>query len=193
VNTVSHAAHTVAFFQTAFTIVLALALGQFVSDEAVERRTIVAYRNFHQPEPRSPGKRFAPGGDICERGTRIITRLPAAAIIALICAQAAPTLAYGVSFRGTYTCDQLPTTRDVLRVPVRFIVQGDSVRFTRPLLDLDGNRRGVEEVARGSVNRHGELRLRSRWGLFGNVAHGDYRGRLTEARGTPTGPPTWPR
>ena len=36
-NTLSHAAHTVAFFQTAFTIVLALALGQalgqFVSDE----------------------------------------------------------------------------------------------------------------------------------------------------------------
>ena len=109
-----------------------------------------------------------------------------ATFVALMGAQALPAIAYEASFRGTYTCDQLPTTRDVLRVPVRLTVDGDSVQFTRPLLDLDGNRRGREEVARGHIDRRGGLRLQSRWSFLGNVAHGDYRGRLKSAGGTLT-------
>jgi hypothetical protein len=116
---------------------------------------------------------------------------PAAAFVALICAHAHPAPASAATFRGTYTCDQLPTTRDALRVPVRLTVDGDSVRFTRPLLDLDGNRRGVEEVARGHIDRRGALRLQSRWRLLGNFAHGDYRGTLSPTSGTLTGTQTW--
>lgn len=114
----------------------------------------------------------------------------AAACVALILPQVSAAMAFEASFRGSYICEQIATTRDVLRVPVRLVVDGDAVRFTRPLLDLDGGRVGVE-VARGFISRQGELRLRSRWGLLGNVAHGDYRGVLTPAGGTLTGTQTW--
>jgi hypothetical protein len=65
-------------------------------------------------------------------------------------------MAFEAGFRGSYICEQMATTRDILRVPVRLIVDGDTARFTRPLLDLDGGRIGVE-VARGFISRHGEL------------------------------------
>jgi hypothetical protein len=118
--------------------------------------------------------------------------VPAAtAFVVLICSQASAAVASEASFRGTYFCDQMATTRDVLRVPVRLVIDGNSARFTRPLLDLDGNRIGTEEMARGSINGRGELRLRSRWSLFGNFAHGDYRGTLTPTGGTLTGTQTW--
>jgi hypothetical protein len=82
--------------------------------------------------------------------------VPAAtAFVALICSQAPAAMAAEASFRGSYVCDQMATTRDVLRVPVHLVVDGDSVRFTRPLLDLDGNRIGAEEAARGHINRRG--------------------------------------
>src|SRR5262249_33621023 len=120
-----------------------------------------------------------------------ICHVPApAAFVALICTQASAALALDASFRGSYVCEQMATTRNILRVPVRLVVDGDSVRFTRPLLDLDGGRVGVE-VARGFISRHGELRLQSRWSLLGNFAHGDYRGTLTPAGGTLTGTQTW--
>lgn len=114
----------------------------------------------------------------------------AAALVALLCAQSPAAMAFEASFRGTYICEQMATTRDVLRVPVRLIVDSGDVRLTRPLLDLDGNRIGIE-VARGSIDRNGELRLSSRWSLLGNFAHGDYRGTLTPAGGTLTGTQTW--
>ena len=114
----------------------------------------------------------------------------AAAFVALMCAQAPAAMAFEASFRGSYICEQMATTRDVLRVPVRLVVDGNAVRFTRPLLNLDGGRIGIE-VARGSIDRHGELRLQSRWSLLGNFAHGDYRGTLTPAGGTLTGTQTW--
>ena len=114
----------------------------------------------------------------------------AAASVALMCSQAPAAIAFEASFRGSYICEQMATTRDILRVPVRLVVDGKTARFTRPLLDLDGGRVGTE-VARGFVGRRGELRLQSRWSLLGNVAHGDYRGALTPAGGTLTGTQTW--
>jgi hypothetical protein len=99
-------------------------------------------------------------------------------------------MAVEANFRGSYVCEQMATTRNILRVPARLTVHGAAVRFTRPLLDLDGGRVGVE-VARGSIDRRGHVRLQSRWSLLGNFAHGDYRGRLTPDGGTLTGTQTW--
>jgi hypothetical protein len=113
-----------------------------------------------------------------------------AAFVAFIWSQASAAIAFEATFRGSYICEQMATTRDALRVPVRLIVDGDTVRFTRPLLDLNGGRVGVE-VARGFISRRGELRLQSRWSLLGNFAHGDYHGTLTPAGGTLTGTQTW--
>ena len=114
----------------------------------------------------------------------------AAALATLLCVQALPARAFEASFHGSYTCEQMATTRDILRVPARLSVDGRAVRLTRPLLDLDGKQIGIE-VARGSIDRAGALRLSSRWSLLGNVAHADYRGTLTPAGGTLTGTQTW--
>jgi hypothetical protein len=46
-------------------------------------------------------------------------------------------------------------------------------------------------VARGFINQRGIVRLQSRWSLLGNLAHGEYHGRLTPAGGTLTGTQTW--
>jgi hypothetical protein len=116
--------------------------------------------------------------------------LSGAALIALLGAQAAPAMALDANFRGSYICEQMATTRDILRVPARLVVDRRAVRLTRPLLDLDGHRIGIE-VARGSIDRNGALRLSSRWSLLGNVAHGDYRGTLGPGGGTLTGTQTW--
>jgi len=115
--------------------------------------------------------------------------LAATVFFAIMCAQT-PAMAFEASFRGSYVCEQMATTRDILRVPVRLTVDGDTVRFTRPLLNLDGGRVGIE-VARGMIDRHGQVRLQSRWSLLGNFAHGDYHGSLTRAGGTLSGTQTW--
>jgi hypothetical protein len=115
--------------------------------------------------------------------------LAAAAFVAIMCVQS-PAIAFEASFRGTYVCERMATTRDILRVPVRLTVARDTVRFIRPPLDLDGARVGVE-VARGFIGQQGTLRLHSRWGLLENVAHGEYRGTLTQAGGTLTGTQPW--
>lgn len=120
-----------------------------------------------------------------------IHRISAATMLAaLCCAPASTAQAFDASFRGSYICEQMATTRDILRVPARLSAAGSAVRLTRPLLDLGGHRIGIE-VARGSIDRDGALRLSSRWSLLGNVAQGRYRGTLTPAGGTLTGTQIW--
>jgi hypothetical protein len=75
----------------------------------------------------------------------------------------------------------MATTRDILIVPVCLGVDGDTVRFTQPLLNLEGGRVGIE-LARGIIGRHGQVRLQSRCSLLGNFAHGDYHGTLCRMR-----------
>lgn len=119
-----------------------------------------------------------------------MNRIPATAgFFAIMCAQT-PAMALEANFRGSYVCERMATTRDILRVPVRLTVDGNTVRFTRPLLNLDGGRVGIEQ-ARGFIDRHRQVRLQSRWSLLGNQAHGNYHGRLTRAGGTLTGTQTW--
>ncbi|MET0668723.1 MAG: hypothetical protein ABWY66_01855 [Xanthobacteraceae bacterium] len=99
--------------------------------------------------------------------------------------------AFEAAFRGSYVCERMASTRDILRVPLELTVHGDRAEFRRPLLDLEGNRRGRVELARGVVDQSGETHLQSQWSLLGNTAHGRYRGTITPSGGTLSGTQTW--
>src|SRR5688572_10252840 len=96
------------------------------------------------------------------------------------------------AFRGSYVCERMASTRDILRVPLELMVHGGRAEFRRPLLDLEGNRRGLVELARGSVQRSGNMHLRSQWSFLGTTASGRYRGTITPSGGTLSGTQAWP-
>jgi hypothetical protein len=94
-------------------------------------------------------------------------------------------------FRGEYVCEKLPTTRDILHVPIDLQVQGNAVRFARPLFNLGGTRVVGNELGAGTIDGDGRVHLTSEWTFLGNAAQGDYRGTLTSTGGTLTGTQTW--
>jgi len=94
-------------------------------------------------------------------------------------------------FRGTYVCEKLPTTRDILRAPLDLAVDGGGVVFARPLFNLDGSRVAGSELGRGTIEDSGRLHLTSEWSILGNTARGDYSGTLASTGGTLTGTQTW--
>jgi hypothetical protein len=94
-------------------------------------------------------------------------------------------------FRGMYVCEKLPTTRDVLRVPLDLIIRSGTVQFARPLFNLKGTRVVGSELGTGTVDADGKVHLTSTWSYLGNTAQGDYGGTLTAAGGTLTGTQTW--
>lgn len=94
-------------------------------------------------------------------------------------------------FRGLYVCGKLPTTRDILRVPIDLIVHGDSAEFARPLFNLNGTRVLGSELAAGAIDQKGVLHLSSTWSYLGNTAEANYTGTLTPAGGTLTGTQSW--
>jgi hypothetical protein len=94
-------------------------------------------------------------------------------------------------FRGTYVCERLPTTREILRVPLDLSVRGSEVQFSRPLLTLNGSRVLGSEMARGTIDADGRLHLRSQWTYLGNTADAEYSGTLTPRGGTLIGTQTW--
>jgi hypothetical protein len=94
-------------------------------------------------------------------------------------------------FRGEYVCEKLPTTRDILRVPLDLVVDGNKVQFARPLFNLDGTRVVGSEMAAGTIDADGQAHLTSQWSYFGNTANARYSGTLTPTGGTLTGTQRW--
>jgi hypothetical protein len=119
-----------------------------------------------------------------------IFALTALAVGSVCSAHADPQTIQG-KFRGMYVCAKLPTTHDVLRAPLDLVVEGNSVRFARPLFNLDGTRVLGSEMASGTIDGDGKLHLSSDWSYLGVRARGDYSGTLTPTGGTLTGTQTW--
>jgi hypothetical protein len=94
-------------------------------------------------------------------------------------------------FSGAYVCEKTPFTRDILRVPLDLVVQGDNVRFARPVFNLNGTRVLGSELGTGTIDANGKLHLTSTWNYLGSTAVGDYSGTLTPNGGTLTGTQTW--
>ena len=115
------------------------------------------------------------------------------ALLALLTASLVPAAAQALEgkFRGQYVCEKLPTTRDILRVPIDLAVEGNKVQFARPLFNLTGTRVVGSEMAAGTADADGEVHLTSQWSYLGNTAAAEYSGRLTSTGGTLTGTQTW--
>lgn len=94
-------------------------------------------------------------------------------------------------FRGMYVCAKLPTTRDILHVPIDLVVRGNTVQFARPLFNLDGTRVHGSELAAGTIDSNGAVHLTSTWSFLGNTAEANYSGSLTPSGGTLTGTQSW--
>jgi hypothetical protein len=120
-------------------------------------------------------------------------RIFAAVFAGLLSSSLAPAAAQSSQgrFRGEYVCEKLPTTRDILRVPIDLIVEGGKVEFARPLFNLNGRRVVGSEMAQGTIDPSGQMHLTSQWSYLGVAADAQYSGTLTPAGGTLTGMQTW--
>jgi len=94
-------------------------------------------------------------------------------------------------FRGMYVCGGLPTMRGILRVPLDIAIDGNTLQFVRPLLNLNGTGVVGSELGKGTVDGDGRVRVTSEWSFLGNTAHAEYAGTLTASGGTFTGTQIW--
>jgi hypothetical protein len=121
---------------------------------------------------------------------RTMLAVAATAAVSLTSASAGAQTVEG-AFRGSYVCEKLPTTPDVLRVPLDMVIRSNEVQFSRPLFNLNGTRVRGSEIALGTIDADSRLHLRSRWTYLNNTADGEYTGTLTPKGGTLTGTQTW--
>jgi hypothetical protein len=108
-----------------------------------------------------------------------------------LCAAAADAQTLEGSYRGTFVCEKIKVTPDILHVPLDLTVRGDAMQFARPRFNLAGTRVIGSELAFGNVEPDGKLHLTSEWYFGGVTLSGDYTGTLTPRGGTLTGTQTW--
>jgi hypothetical protein len=94
-------------------------------------------------------------------------------------------------FRGMYVCQKLQGSPDILRAPIDLAVHGENVEFARPLFNFDGTRVVGTEMASGTIDPDGKLRLKSNWVNRDVNFEADYSGTLTPTGGTFSGTQTW--
>jgi hypothetical protein len=94
-------------------------------------------------------------------------------------------------YRGTYVCEKMRASPDILRAPIDLVVSGTSIRFGRPLFNWDGSRVVGTEMASGTIDGDGKVNLTSEWFFRGFTTQGAYTGTLTASGGTLTGTQSW--
>lgn len=124
-------------------------------------------------------------------GSSMTERILALAALLTVSFVTANAHALEGKFRGQYVCEKLPTTADILRVPIDLMVDGSKVQFARPLFNLNGTRVVGSEIAAGTIDADGRVRLTSQWSYLGNTADAEYSGKLTPTGGTFIGTQTW--
>jgi hypothetical protein len=95
------------------------------------------------------------------------------------------------NYQGTLVCEQVPYAAGPLRAPLDITISGGSVKFARPVFNLDGTRVFGSEIGGGSVDGDGKVHLTSSWVIRGGTAQGSYDGVLTVKGGTLTGNQSW--
>lgn len=95
------------------------------------------------------------------------------------------------AYRGTFVCEKLPGSADILHVPLDVAIRGNQVESARPLFNLRGTRVLGSELGWGSVDDGGKVHITSTWDVRGIVVHGDYSGTITPGGGTLTGTQSW--
>lgn len=97
------------------------------------------------------------------------------------------------AYRGNIICEHLPGTAGILRAPLDMVVSGTTVVAARPIFNRDGTRVVGSEIATGTANSDGTLRLTSSWAAAGASFKGTYNGTLNATGGTITGTEEWAR
>ncbi|MFY9692175.1 MAG: hypothetical protein WA776_16315 [Xanthobacteraceae bacterium] len=85
----------------------------------------------------------------------IFAFLGATALATSAGAQNAHPQAIEGKFRGGYVCGKLPTTRDILHVPIDLEIHDGNVRFARPLFNMQGAVVVGSELGQGTVESDG--------------------------------------
>jgi hypothetical protein len=128
-------------------------------------------------------------------GTFVLSLTIAAAVVGPATAQSPQPSQSSQSldgpYRGTYVCEKMKMSPDILRAPIDLVVTGTGVRFGRPLFNWNGSRVVGTEMASGTIDGDGKLHLTSEWFVRGFTAQGSYDGTLTASGGTLTGTQSW--
>jgi hypothetical protein len=95
------------------------------------------------------------------------------------------------NYQGTLVCEQMPYAAGPLRAPLDINISGNSVKFARPVFNLDGSRVMGSEIGGGALESDGKLHLVSSWVTNGATAQANYDGVLTAKGGTLTGTQSW--
>ena len=95
------------------------------------------------------------------------------------------------AYRGSFVCEKIQVTQNILRVPIDLLVAGKDIRFGRPLFNLNGTRVTGTELASGTVDDAGKLHMASDYVVLGFAVHGDYEGTIGAHGGTFTGTQSW--
>lgn len=95
------------------------------------------------------------------------------------------------TFRGTFVCEQIANSPDILHVPLDMIVKAGNVTFARPRFNLKGTRVLGSELSTGTVDADGKVHLTSTFNAGGFTFEGDYTGTLTASGGTLSGKQSW--
>jgi hypothetical protein len=123
--------------------------------------------------------------------TRTVARLLAVALAAA----ALPTLAHANNldgvYRGSFICEKLALAPDILRAPFDMIVNGKTAVFARPVFNRVGARVLGSELATGTVEDNGSIKLTSKWSLGPFGYEGNYSGIINGKLGTLTGTQAW--
>lgn len=95
------------------------------------------------------------------------------------------------SYRGTIVCEKLKDAADILRAPFDMVVSGKTVAVARPVFNRTGTRTLGSEVATGSIEESGAVKLNSRWSMGGFSFEGTYSGSINAKVGTLIGTQNW--
>ncbi|HXD43895.1 MAG TPA: hypothetical protein VN655_02080 [Pseudolabrys sp.] len=95
------------------------------------------------------------------------------------------------TYRGSLVCEKMAAAPDILRAPFDMIVSGKTATFARPVFDVRGTLVIGSELATGTVEDGGAIKLTSTWSIGGVSYQGSYSGAIAAHSGTMTGTQAW--
>jgi hypothetical protein len=104
---------------------------------------------------------------------------------------ALPMSAHEGTYRGTFVCQKMKQSLDMLRAPFDMTISGKTVVFARPVFNRNGTRVVGSELATGTVEDNGTLQAKSEWSAAGFGYQGSYSGAIKDKVGTLTGTQAW--
>jgi hypothetical protein len=94
-------------------------------------------------------------------------------------------------YRGSFVCGKMAQAPEMLRAPFDMIVSGKTALFARPVFNRFGTRVVGSELATGTVDDSGAIKLTSHWSAGAFSYQGDYSGAINAKIGTLTGTQSW--